>query len=236
MSERENFLARWSRRKREAEKEDEAALTSLAQEPKPEGSPVDTPGRVGGPSALSEDSAPSDAAVDLTRLPPIESILAGTDIRAFLRSGVPVELTNAALRRSWLADPTIRDFVGIAENQWDFTDPSAVPGFASLAATDEVRQLVDKVWEKQVKFPDAERAAKVEAPAPSEGRSMPAKPVAESGQDTKLSSDNRKAIAEAETPGKCTEKAVGTAEENSVLVAKERRPRNRRTHGTALPE
>jgi hypothetical protein len=229
MSEKENFLARWSRRKREAEKEDEAGLTSLAQVPKAESSPVDTPDRVEGPSALSEDSAPGDASVDLTHLPPIESIVAVTDIRAFLRSGVPVELTNAALRRSWLADPSIRDFVGIAENQWDFTDPSSVPGFASLAATDEVRQLVDKGWEKQMKFSDAERAAKVETPAPSEGRSMPSKP-------TELSSDNRKVIGDEATPGKCTEKAVGSVEENSAPVAKELRRRNRRTHGTALPE
>ena len=37
------------------------------------------------------------------------SITAATDIRAFLAPGVPAELTRAALRRAWTADPAIRD-------------------------------------------------------------------------------------------------------------------------------
>ena len=63
---------------------------------------------------------------------PIDSIVAGSDIRAFLQSGVPAELTKAALRRAWTTDPAIRDFIGIAENQWDFTDPTSIPGFGPL--------------------------------------------------------------------------------------------------------
>jgi len=51
-------------------------------------------------------------------LPPLQSITAGTDIRSFLGSSVPVELTKAALRRAWVTDPAIRDFIGIAESQW----------------------------------------------------------------------------------------------------------------------
>ncbi len=35
-------------------------------------------------------------------------------------------------------------FVGIAENQWDFTTPGATPGFGELAE-DEVRRLVAEV-------------------------------------------------------------------------------------------
>ena len=45
---------------------------------------------------------------------------------------MPAELTRAALRRAWVSDPAIRDFIGIAENQWDFNDPEAIPGFVSL--------------------------------------------------------------------------------------------------------
>jgi hypothetical protein len=33
-------------------------------------------------------------------------------------------MTVAALRRAWVSDPVIRDFIGIAENQWDFTNPT----------------------------------------------------------------------------------------------------------------
>ena len=78
------------------------------------------------------------SAFDPATLPPIESITADSDIRAFLQSGVPADLTKAALRRVWTTDPAIRDFIGIAENQWDFTDPTAMPGFGPLEATDDV--------------------------------------------------------------------------------------------------
>ena len=77
-------------------------------------------------AAQSEADPP---AFDPATLPPIESITATSDIRAFLAPGVPEELTRAALRRVWVTDPMIRDFVGIAENQWDFTKPDSVPGF-----------------------------------------------------------------------------------------------------------
>jgi len=52
-------------------------------------------------------------------LPSVDTITVDTDIRAFLKSRVPAELTRAALRRAWSSDPAIRDFIGIAENQWD---------------------------------------------------------------------------------------------------------------------
>ncbi len=87
-------------------------------------------------------------AFDPASLPPIESITAGSDIRAFLQSGVPADLTKAALRRVWTTDPAIRDFIGIAENQWDFTDPTAMPGFGPLEATDDVRELVAQAMGK----------------------------------------------------------------------------------------
>jgi hypothetical protein len=77
-----------------------------------------------GPATQSVFDAPS--------LPSIESIGAGSDIRPFLRPGVPADLTRAALRRAWSADPAIRDFIGLSENSWDFNGPDGVPGFGSL--------------------------------------------------------------------------------------------------------
>jgi len=72
------------------------------------------------------------------------------DIREYL-SCVPAELTRAALRHVWTADPAIRDFIGLAENAWDFTDPNAMPGFGPLESSDEVRRmiadLVDRIGE-----------------------------------------------------------------------------------------
>jgi len=45
----------------------------------------------------------------------------------------------------WVTDPTIRDFVGLAENQWDFTKPDSVPGFGTLELAPELRQIVARL-------------------------------------------------------------------------------------------
>jgi hypothetical protein len=73
--------------------------------------------------------------VDLASLPPIESLTSESDLTVFLQTGVPMDLVRAALRHAWRMDPGIRDFVGIAESQWDFNDPDAMPGFGPLEAT-----------------------------------------------------------------------------------------------------
>ena len=127
----DDFLKRWSRRKREVAKAEAElpAEANRAGEPKPDAKP----------QAANQDAQPE---FDLASLPPIDSINALTDVTAFLRAGVPAELTRAALRRVWTADPTIRDFVGLAENSWDFTDPTAMPGFGPLESTDGVRRMI----------------------------------------------------------------------------------------------
>jgi len=98
----EPFLTRWSRQKRDA-----AAPA------------VDT-----GTADVAAD-APE---VDLSKLPNIDDLTANSDITGFLRKGVPEALQRLALRRMWSLDPAIRDFVEIAENQWDFNAPGGIPG------------------------------------------------------------------------------------------------------------
>lgn len=48
---------------------------------------------------------------------------AATDIRPAV---VAVDISAV------LADPAIREFKGLAENSWDFTDPNGVPGFGPM--------------------------------------------------------------------------------------------------------
>jgi len=79
---------------------------------------------------------PSPAPFDLASLPPLHSIVADTDMQQFMHEAVPEEVTRAALRSAWTTDPAVRDFVGIAENQWDFNDQTSMPGFGPIEAAD----------------------------------------------------------------------------------------------------
>jgi hypothetical protein len=132
----EDFLSRWSRRKRlaNAPAPSEAPASRL-EEAKDETVP---PSSTGAADPVEE--------FDLSTLPPLEAISATTDVTAFLRKGVPPALSREALRRAWIADPTIRDFVGLAENAWDFNDPDAMPGFGPLDySPEELRDLVGRI-------------------------------------------------------------------------------------------
>ena len=134
MSENEHFLARWSRRKDEAR--------TGQSEPKPS-EPVEASNPPASEPAVAQ---PDNQDAHFLNLPPIESIDAATDITAFLRKGIPQELTRAALRQAWSADPAVRDFVGLAENAWDFNDPTAMPGFGPLDCSQaELSALADRI-------------------------------------------------------------------------------------------
>jgi hypothetical protein len=134
-SDDDNLLARWSRLKREHSRENNKQKAAR---------PADAPSSFEPkPDASDEETS---AAFDISTLPPLESIVAGSDVRAFLQKGVPAALARAALSRAWSSDPAIRDFIEMAENQWDFANPETIPGFGPLRATDDVRQLVAKAF------------------------------------------------------------------------------------------
>jgi Protein of unknown function (DUF3306) len=160
MSDRETFMARWSRRKRASAQDGESAEPSApaddaaAQAPQAIGAPqaAGAPQAIGAPQggelalgAPSDAPASHEDASPVPQLPSIESIVAESDVRAFLAPGVPPELTRAALRRAWSADPKIRDFIGLSENSWDFNDPGAMPGFGPLELTEEIRQEIARM-------------------------------------------------------------------------------------------
>lgn len=126
----EEFLARWSRRKRASKSDAPPAETA----------------KPAGEASVPSPGAEAEPDVDLGSLPPIDAITAATDVTAFLRKGVPQELMHMALRRAWSADPAIRDFIGLAENAWDFNDPKAMPGFGPLDCSQaELAAWVDRI-------------------------------------------------------------------------------------------
>jgi hypothetical protein len=242
----EDFLDRWSRRKRAAKREGLPAGTSQPEATGDVGPSDDLADHPGSEQVLAGDQVPvgakpiagaesSGGEVDLSSLPPIESITAATDITAFLREGVPLELSRAALRRAWSADPAIRDFVGLAENAWDFNDPNAMPGFGPLDCSDEqLRELVAKV------IGDTQRAvADLAGDAAPQDRGSPS-PDLEIGPAPELSSssappavamqdDGDASDAEPATPDAAAQSAA-----RSEAVAQPARISGR-VHGGALP-
>jgi Protein of unknown function (DUF3306) len=156
MSDRETFLARWSRRKHAAAAEPADAECPTKPAPMTSEAPVEgrepAEGTAAAQGSYGEDVAPAargpdaiEPLFDPASLPPIESIAADTDIRAFLAPGVPPELARAALRRAWAADPKIRDFVGLADYDWDFNTPGSMAGFGPLEMTQELRQIAARI-------------------------------------------------------------------------------------------
>lgn len=155
----EDFLTRWSRRKRDVVETEQAKSAQRSAQ----GSAPDERDDVS-ENAVAKNVTPVEpaeaiepakpAAFDLKSLPPIESITAATDIRPFLAPGVPVDIARAALRRAWSADPRIRDFVGLADYDWDYHTPGSAAGFGPLEMTDELRRMVARIVGDIVEAPD----------------------------------------------------------------------------------
>src|SRR4051794_40072517 len=150
------FFERWSRKKIDSERESPAKADSKDVSPPAEIRPSER-------QATNDAETPVRAALkpefDLTSLPSLDSITAVTDIRAFLNPSVPTDLARAALRRAWAADPAIRDFKGLAENDWDFTDPTAMPGFGALPPGTDIKKMLAQI------FGEAEKPVAAEAVA-----------------------------------------------------------------------
>jgi hypothetical protein len=230
-----NFLSRWSRRKRRANVSVPFETpVSEANEGKDEGQ------RHESVPPSSKGVAESVEEFDLSTLPSLESISATTDVTAFLRKSVPLALSREALRRAWIADPTIRDFVGLAENAWDFNDPDAMPGFGPLDYTpDELRDLVARIVGGVRRAPDiAGPAAQYPGtdPVPSaeadrhelpEGADVPAAaPAGQIACEAELSESEYVAAQDREPD-------LRKRQENGQR--KDDGPSVHRTHGSALP-
>lgn len=198
----EEFLARWSRRKRAS---------------KSDAPPAETAKPAGGDSVPSP-GAEAEPDVDLGSLPPIDAITAATDVTAFLRKGVPQELMHMALRRAWSADPAIRDFIGLAENAWDFNDPKAMPGFGPLDCSQaELAAWVDRI------VGGLRNAAEALPDTPTALQESSDLPSADLVHTAQLTEEPPQAVI--------TETAASVAPQPTMEAHEVRR----RTHGGALP-
>jgi hypothetical protein len=186
--------------------------------------------------ASDENKQPFDAA----SLPTIESIGAESDIRAFLETGVPDDLARAALRRVWSLDHTIRDFVGLSENSWDFNAPGAMAGFGPIEGEEAGRLLTRLLGE-----PDT-IAAEVNPPLSA---SPPNDPHRQAGQSRMIeqqepnielvapgsAQDQQPDLGKVSLTDNATQYEGAIALQRQPVSAERRSPIPQRSHGSALP-
>ena len=216
----ENFVSRWARLKSASDIDTKAGPDDV-QLDQAASADVETP-----PVRLGNE--PVDAPFDPASLPSIEAITFDTDIRGFLQDRVPAALTRAALRQAWASDPAIRDFVGIAENQWDFNDPTAMPGFGPMQEMDDVPALLARALGGRDKLADMIP----QIPAPVES-AFPAVTPANPDQGLRLTPETSPASGEVcNLPDDGKESA---AAENDRIAEEDGSSQSYRSHGSALP-
>jgi len=243
MSDPERFLARWSRRKRAAGEDD-----NQTQSPTPPAGAAPTTGAAeddrafGDAAAAASGPVTAEPAFDITRLPPLDSITATTDIRAFLAPGVPPELSRAALRRAWSADPNIRDFVGLADYDWDYHAPGSMGGFGPLEMTEELRQFAARIVGGDP--PAAEAPARDALPAAAPSPQTAIKTDNQGGRTVEAAADHavtRGSAGLADPQAASVTGPVALAGADAALQHKtdetgDERMKIARPHGRALPK
>jgi hypothetical protein len=95
------------------------------------------------------------------------------DIAHWLRRNVPETWRQTALRRLWVTDPVIRDFIGPADYAWDWNTPGGAPGYGPLAAIHDVEKLLAHLAGEEPAPPEtavaaAEPVTQPEPPAPTD--------------------------------------------------------------------
>jgi hypothetical protein len=221
----ENFVSRWARLKRNSDAELNANAAGKESGPEPiartETIPAPNQGDV------------ADEPFDTASLPPVDTITFDTDIRGFLQSRVPAALTRAALRQAWASDPAIRDFIGIAENQWDFNDPTAMPGFGPMLETDNLPALLTQALGRQ----DELAAMIPDVPLPVEQTFS----TVREREHTEFDQSVRQTVDDPSpsNTGVRTPRADGAGEvaavQNDEVLEQDDAPPNHRSHGSALP-
>jgi len=221
MTEPDNFILRWARLKRESESGREADVAANSSPAGPTRAVLDGAEATAGQPPID---AAAEEPFDLASLPSIEAITANTDVRGFLQSRVPLELTRAALRQAWASDPAIRDFIGIAENQWDFNDPTAIPGFGPIPELARAPGGRDKLADM---IP--------EIPAPLENAQPAVADRELSNPDQSLQRTSERSSAADETSNLPDNSNESTATRNDGVAEENDSSRSYRSHGSALP-
>jgi hypothetical protein len=211
----DTFFSRWSKRKRAAIDETQTDAPATA--------PIAEPTTV--PDAPETESLSEE---ELAALPSLEELTPETDIRPFLRKGVPQAMRNAALRKMWMLTPAIRDYKNPAvDYAWDWNTPGGVPGDGVAPTPARAAEMLRELMAPR------RNAAPANTPETDEKESTPAHDpdVVSAPQNAATGADHT-----ASTQPSFAAKAETQPEKTKVIQSSNEEPPPRRRHGSALPD
>jgi len=231
----EGFIQRWSRLKRLPEQPSQSEPSGGETPPGAE----DSIGHFSheGEASPQQGGQQAEPGFDPTTLPSIDSIAVDNDVRMFLQSGVPEDLKRSALRRMWVTDPAICNFIGVAENQWDFTDPEGIPGFGPMRETDDVAALVAHALGRREAIPGGIARVSLSeefgtAPQPS---NLPDAPESDPAEPHLVQAPSDPVEGKIRARIENDEQSLSLGGDDRTRFNQEETPR-RRGHGGALPK
>jgi hypothetical protein len=136
--------------------------------------------------------------------------------------------------------PKIRDFVGLAENAWDFNAPGSIAGFGPLEMTEELRReraLVEEDTDRPAPTSAEARAERPSVETSGESAAATPKVPTQTGQthlgpqverDAESSERHNSAPASQRNKVAIAAQNIPANEDNDQVIAK-------RPHGSALP-
>ena len=127
VTDEQDFIRRWSRRKRAARHDTRAADRQPAEESPDK---IDEAATAENEATASSDSPETGESVETAEaaidLPDIDSLSADSDFTPFMKAGVPKEIRNRALRKLWRVNPAFGHLDGLNDYDGDFTDAATV--------------------------------------------------------------------------------------------------------------
>jgi hypothetical protein len=182
-----SFLSRWSRRKREPDREEAAARAGKAAggAAAAEIDELATGDPAMGDPAMG-DPAMGDPEV-VAKLPDIDSLDETSDFTPFMAEGVPEILRRRALRKLWRLNPVFAHLDGLNDYDQDFTDAATV--LPNLKSIYKVGKGMLGEPEADPQAADAGDGAAVGAPQPGRPpESEPPKTLSESPIESPIES------------------------------------------------
>lgn len=192
----DNFVSRWSRRKRKTREDAHDEATSRAKVLQlEEESPSSA--QAGG------DSEPGAAPVRVEDLPDPDTLTEEADFTVFMNKGVPEALRRRALRRLWRLNPLYANLDGLNDYDQDYTDAATVvAGLKTLYKVGRGIVLSDE---------DAPSAAK-DGAGPDETPASPAAPgeAGPAGEEAAVARDRGDAEGAASTAEPAASESTST--------------------------